>query len=314
MNELLTFKNERLFIGNNYNLPKFDAKLQFLFLEHAIDLFTPKQLLSEIKNKLKTETSLVYFNGKQLLSYFDKQNQNKFKKIYGDNYQLYILYCDPINEIDNFSWKNTNLIKQFFKQNKYCPAARFYDEKLSIIVLNANVISLIDNGNELEVQLDHELNHIFDRLSDKKYENINEKIQNECIAYFQKYDILTYDVNSIDFSIHMFNSSEFYEMLANLCNVISLYFNISNKYELYQKIMNMLTHEYIISNEFKQLIEPVQGAIVFGYICKKYSPERWNRVIKAVKTQLELTGITETLKICLNNLTENFKIFLGMYK
>ena len=173
MNELLTFKNERLFVGNNFKLTKFDEQLQFLFLEHAIDLFTPKQLLSEIKNKLKTETSLVYFNGKQLLSYFDKQNQKKFKKIYGDNYQLYILYCDPINEIDNFSWKNINTIKQFFEQNKYCPAARFYGEKLSIIVLNANVISLIDNGNELEVQLDHELNHIFDKLSEKKYEDIN---------------------------------------------------------------------------------------------------------------------------------------------
>lgn len=310
MNELLTFKNERLFVGNSYKLTKFDEQFQFLLLEHAIDLFTPKQLLSEIKNKLKTETSLVYFNGKQLLSYFDKQNQKKFKKNYGDNYQLYILYCNPINEIDNFSWKNSNSIKQFFKQNKYCPAARFYDEKLSIIVLNSNVISLIDNGNELEIQLDHELNHIFDKLSEKKYEDINEKIQNECIAYFQKYNILTYDVNSIDFSIHMFNSSEFYEMLANLCNVCSLYFNISNKYELYKKIMNMLTHEYIISNEFKQLTEPVQGAIVFGYICKKYSPERWNRVIKAVKTQLDLTGIADTLKISLNDLTEKFKKFL----
>ena len=50
MNELLTFKNERLFVGNSYKLTKFDEQLQFLLLEHAIDLFTPKQLLSEIKN------------------------------------------------------------------------------------------------------------------------------------------------------------------------------------------------------------------------------------------------------------------------
>jgi hypothetical protein len=106
----------------------------------------------------------------------------------------------------------------------------------------------------------------------------------------------------------MFNSTEFYEMLANLCNVISLYFPDKSNVDKYKEIMNMLTHEYIISDEFKELNEPVQGAIIFGYICKKYSPDRWNRAIKAIKTQLELNDVKNSLKILINKLKENLKI------
>lgn len=53
----------------------------------------------------------------------------------------------------------------------------------------------------------------------------------------------------------------------------------------------MLTDEFIQSNEFKTLKEPIQGSIIFAFICKKYSSERWNRTIKAVKSQLNLTRI-----------------------
>jgi hypothetical protein len=53
----------------------------------------------------------------------------------------------------------------------------------------------------------------------------------------------------------------------------------------------MLTDDYLKSDEFKNLEEPVQSAIIFAYICKKYSKDRWNRTIKAVKTQLDLTRI-----------------------
>ena len=82
---------------------------------------------------------------------------------------------------------------------------------------------------------------------------MNEKIQNEIYDYFQKFQILEYDIQNSDFSIHMFNSTEFYEMLANLCNVISLYFPNKSNVDKYKEIMDMLTHEYIISDEFKEL-------------------------------------------------------------
>ena len=299
MKQTIFFNDEdRIFIGNIYSLEKFEDIYKFLLLEHAVDLFTPKELLKDIKNKLRTETSLVYLTGKDILLYLDnKHDKKQFEKIYGKKYQLYVLYCNPINDIDKFTWNDKQSILNFFKQNPNCPAARFYDSKLSIIVLNSNIISLNDNGNELELQLDHELNHIFDKLSNKQYEDINSNIQHEIIKYFNEYNIVDYDVENADFSIHMFNSSEFYEMLANLCNVISLYFNEFNNIQLYQKLMNMLTHEYITSDEFKCLIELIQGAIIFAYICKKYSPDRWNRTIKAVKSQLQLTEVKSSLQL-----------------
>lgn len=117
-----------------------------------------------------------------------------------------------------------------------CPAVRFFRENLSIIVLNSKVIKLNDNGNELELQLDHELNHIFDKLSDKQFDNINEKVQLDIIKYFTEYKILSYDLNA-DFNIHMFNSSEFYEMLSNLCNVLTFYFPDYSEIQIYQKLM-----------------------------------------------------------------------------
>lgn len=309
MKQTIFFNDEeRIFIGNIHSLEKFENAYKFLLLEHAVDLFTPKELLQNIKNKLRTETSLVYLTSNDILQYLDdKYNKKQFEKIYGKKYQLYVLYCNPINDIHKFTWNEKQSISNFFKQNPNCPAARFYDNKLSIIVLNSKIISLNDNGNELELQLDHELNHIFDKLSNKQYKDINRIVQNKIIKYFKENNILDYDVENADFSIHMFNSSEFYEMLANLCNVISLYFNESDNIQLYQKLMNMLNHEYITSNEFKQLLEPIQGAIIFAYICKKYSPDRWNRTIKAVKSQLQLTDIKSSLKLFIAEIKTHIK-------
>ena len=126
---MLTFDDSnRLFVGNSFQLNKFDSTYDFLFLEHATDLFTPKQLLIDIRETLKTKSSLVYFSGSQLLKYLENNqtktffnkffNKNesvkKFKELYGTNYQLYVLYCDPINDIDKFSWQSKKQIQKYF--------------------------------------------------------------------------------------------------------------------------------------------------------------------------------------------------------
>lgn len=303
--------SDRIFIGNNFSLlPKFDLQFKFLLLQHAVDLFVPKQMLYDIKRKLREQTSLVYLSYDKILSYLNQEQKQKFKSVYSDNYSIYVLYCDPILDMDKFSWRYKKSIKDFFLRNVYCPASRFYSNDISIIVLNSRVISLDDNGNQLQLQLDHQLNHIFDKLSDRVYPDLNQKIRQECLRYFKQFKILSYDIQSDDFSIHMFNSSEFFQMLSNLCNVISLYFNQTNKIKIYQKLMNMLTHDYFLSEQFKKLEQPVQGALVFAFICKKYSPDRWNRTIKAVKAQLDLTGFANSLKIILNNLAKNVSNFL----
>jgi hypothetical protein len=316
---MLTFDDgERLFVGNTFCFNKFDDTYHFIFLEHATDLFTPKQLLSDIKNILKTESSLIHFNAKQLKKYLCNNQQKtflnlfkpdlvkRFEQIYGNDYELYILYCDPINEISRFSYVHRDKIKQYFSTNRYCPAARFFNDNYSIIVLNSNVVTL--DGNELELQLDHELNHLFDKLIDKKYPDLNVEIQQDILKYFSK---LNKEIDMNDFSMHMFSSIEFYEMLANLCNVVSLYFNETDNFKIFKKLMSMLNEEYLESVEFNQLDSQMQGAIIFAFICKKYSKARWNKVISSVKKQLELTGVKNSLNLCLNELQAYLKKFIN---
>lgn len=315
MKQTLFFKEcGRVYTGNTYSYSKFQDNYRFILLEHATDLFTPAELLKDIKNKLRTHTSLVYLTGEQILSYLDDCQRSKFEKYYGKKYQIYILYCNPLTEINNFTWRGSQSIYNFFKQNPNCPAARFYDNTISIIVLNSNIIPLTDNGKQLQLQLDHELNHIFDKLADRQYPDINHKVQQQIIKYFKDLDILQCEVQSDDFSIHMFNSSEFYEMLANLCNVISLYFQQSDNIKLFQKLINMLTDQYLKSDQFKQLREPIQGALIFAYICRKYSPDRWNRTIKAVKHQLQIDDFKHSIQLLIFNLKNNLKRIIKNFK
>ena len=105
LKQTLFFTDDRLFIGNVYVNQKFDKLYNFLLLEHAIDLFTPKTLLLNIKRKLREETSLVYLTGLDILTHLDKNTRKKFKKFYGETYQLYVLYCDPLKDIERFTWK-----------------------------------------------------------------------------------------------------------------------------------------------------------------------------------------------------------------
>lgn len=309
--ELFFDDSDRLFIGNSYSLTNFNSLYESIIFEHAKDLYTPKDLLEYIKNKLKYEQSLVYLSGDKLLNFLNKEEKEKFIEFYGNDYQLYILYCNPIIDMDKFSWKFKNQISNYFKTNKFKPAARFYDKKLSIIVLNSKIININDNENEIELQLDHELNHIFEKLYKEEIEDINKEAQNEIIDWFNKNSIISLEeLISDDFSIHMFNSSEFIEMTANLCNVLSLFLNEEDKINLIKKMNEMVSEKYLKSNEFKKLDEPIRGSIIFAFICKKYSPKRWNRVLKAIYEQLDLNNLKGKLKIFFLNIFQNIKNFL----
>ena len=45
----------------------------------------------------------------------------------------------------------------------------------------------------------------------------------------------------------------------------------------------------------------------FAYICKNYSKDRWKIVLAKVKEQLNLTGISGSIKIFISKLKENLK-------
>ena len=110
-----------------------------------------------------------------------------------------------------------------------------------------------------------------------------------------------------DYAEHMFGKSEFYEMTADLCNVLSLYFKEKDSAKLFRKLESMLTDSFINSKEFKKLEEPIRGSILFAYTCKRFSPRKWKIVLAKVKEQLNLTGISGSIKIFANKIKENLK-------
>lgn len=74
---------------------------------------------------------------------------------------------------------------------------------------------------------------------------------------------------------------------------------------------------FIINNDILNeeiLEEPIRGALIFAFICKKYDPERWNRVMKAVVVQLNLSKTNNSIKKFLNDLKYIFNKFLAKMK
>lgn len=312
------FDENHLYVHQSY-FNKFDNTLS-LILQHAKALYTPEKLLKDILNKLRSFNQFLCYDIDQIKKFGDYKSNANFttainSNLISKNYKIYVLYFDPINDIQNLNWDPKYQIYEKFSQNCFCPAYRFYNSNVSIIVLNKKVISLSDWLNA-ELQLDHQLNHLFSVLSgDEIPEDINEEVQKECIKWFQSNKLIyDYELLSNDFSIHMFSKYEFYSMTANICNVLSLYFCNKNNIELFNYFNNtILTQNYLKSNEFKKFNEPIRGAIIFAYICKKYSPERWRIVLSSIKKQLDIENLNN-LELYLKLSVEKIKNFFNIFK
>lgn len=296
-----------------------------IILEHATGLFTPKKLLQMLSDKLVLSNPVIVLNLEQIKKYCNDKSNKLFaeaitnKKLY-DNFHLYVLYLNPTKDLNKLQMTNdvkNFILKQFIK-NKNLPACNvYYAEKSTNMLMYAIVIInnvIIDNYDFKlkEVHLDHELNHIFERfLNDSIYlkDKSNDKeLINEVIKWF-KTNKIDYPIND-DFNTHMFSSVEFIEMLANVCNWLSLYQNESNKFKAYNNFLSMTKEDFIKSNKFKQLSEPIAGSIIFAFICKKFMPERWTIVIEKVKEQLSLTDEKHlTIKLYLNKISNFLKGF-----
>lgn len=316
--EYPTYFDENYLYSEEVYYSKFDRQLS-LVLEHAKALYTPEKLLRDILNRLKTENQFLCYNIEDIRKYSNEKTNKDFTRainsnLISANYKIYVLYFDPINDIDKLNWTPKYQIHDKFIETPLCPVYRFYNKKVSIIVLNNKIIKLSDWINA-EVQLDHELNHLFSILSEEEIPNdINEELQEECKLWFLKNNIcIPEEINSNDFSLHMFNKSEFYSMTANVCNILSLYFKDKTNIELFNYFNNViLTDKFLLSEEFSKFEEPIRGAIIFAFICKKYSPERWFIVLSSIKKQLDidkLNSIKYYIKIGMIKLKEFFNIF-----
>ena len=307
---------------------KFDS-IYNLIMEHATGLFTPKKLLSFILKNI-SNSSVLRFTLKDLLKFSDEKSNNLFieaiksNKI-SENFIMFILIIEPFKHIDKIKSNHRIFIESYFKNNPNVPAAMFNDfnstlnqgkpTEISILVINEAVIGRYDL-NKLELHIDHELNHFFekflnDKISSVAVENqLQEKVINWFIENNIKYNDFSNLVELNDFTIHMFDTSEFFEMCANVCNWLSLYKKDDDKLSIFNSFLKMTTDNFIKSEKFKKLEEPIAGAIVFAFICRKFIPKRWNIVQQLVKEQLCLDKTKHlSLKLFLNKITNFFKRF-----
>lgn len=305
-------KKQSLQFNFHQNHTKFNEKFN-LIMEHAIGLFTPGSLLFYIKNKIK-DTQFIKLNYDELCKHLSIESHKNFKNAVlklPKTYNLYILFFDPINEIKYLvECSEKHLIYNEFLKNKALPAARFAFTTKSIIVINSRVCK---DDKRFEQLLDHELNHVFKPFLNKNKNELDDLTTSKIDKFIESHfiDDLGISISSVDefkdYAEHMFGKSEFYEMTADLCNILSLYFNETNPIKLFQKFESMLTKDFINSDQFKSLEEPIKGSLIFAYTCKKFSPKRWKIVIKKVKEQLNLNNLSGSIKIFLNKLKENFK-------
>ncbi len=243
-------------------------------------MFTPGSLLYYIKQKLY-DKQFLEISYKELCEHLSINSHKNFKNAVKKlliNYKIYILYFDPVTELRYlYDCPEKKIIKQYFDVNLNVPAARFEFATKSIIVLNSTIIK---DEKRLEQSLDHELNHIFEHFLNDDKDNIenltSDKIQTDIERYFiDELGIKISNMNEFkDYAEHMFGKSEFYEMISDLCNILSLYFNEKDSIKLFRKLEFMLTDTFINSTEFKKLEEPVKGSILFAYTCKRFSPKK----------------------------------------
>lgn len=277
--------------------------LYHLIMEHAKDLYSPKSLLDDILNKLE-HTQIIEYTINDLKEFSNKMVNKKFNEAINSNqikntYKLYVMYFDPINEEFMLPFNDNHQIKNKFMINSKSRAESFFNNNIFIIIVNSNTVNRFDR-NLVELEIDHELNHLFGKYEDNQGDDISmdENIRNNGYSY---------DIKISDFSKHMFDEEEFISMISNVCNCLSLMFNEKDELMIFDKYMKILTTEFINSNEFLNLNEPIKGAILFSYICKKYVPNRWNFLFNKVKIQLNLTGIKGSFKIFLFKLKNLFK-------
>lgn len=288
-----------------------------LIMEHATGLFTPGSLLYHIKQHLH-DKQFLEISYKELCEHLSVNSHKNFKNAVEKlpiNYKIYILYFDPVNEIKYlYDCPEKQIIKQYFENNSDVPAARFEFITKSIIVINSRIVK---NDKRLEQSLDHELNHVFEPFLNDCKNEIEDLPSDKIQIYIERYfiDELGIKISNMnefkDYAEYMFGKSEFYEMTADLCNVLSLYFKEKDSVKLLRKLESMLTDSFINSEEFKKLEEPIRGSILFAYTCKRFSPNKWKIVLTKVKEQLNLTGISGSIKILANKIKEHLK---GLFK
>jgi hypothetical protein len=152
--------------------------------------------------------------------------------------------------------------------------------------------SKINGGREFEKELDHELNHYFekmnihfdltkyiDKIEDTSYKNIINTIEEFYHINFCKKTSFIRDLK-----YHLFNFNEFRSMSANVFHEILQY----NETHLRQLDFHIFLTDIKNCDYHKYTDINMQETILFCWLTKQLSENRWN---------LLLTGIKDAIKI-----------------
>jgi hypothetical protein len=288
--------------------------LNILTEETSPTTFTPIELLDDIRKKCFFSTGeYIVYSANELLSFCDDINKPLFSKLvkrlkHKGDYSLIVVYfkdiahiheifstvgyLNPFQAFKQFSMEKveTQLINFFKQSNKAGANFNSIDvcpELGCVIALNG---SLIKTNRDFEKQLDHELNHYFEKLQLKfnKINSIqtatpNEKVLNE-ISKFYGIDVSKKSSFLTDLKYHLFDESEFRSMSANV------FHDILNYNETHLKQLNF--HEFMTDvnncNYGKYSDISLQESILFAWICKQLSENRFSIIVEGILAAIKI--------------------------
>lgn len=304
------------FPGRNiiFGQDKFMETYKRLIYEWAKELNTPNELLENIKRKMVNYTDQY--------SWIIEYDYNHLFKLITSKYRWFKIWKHILNQnikIRFFYYKDTfdplltyytNDTVQSMKELKDIKAACLYSnnnlQRGCMIYLNGNMININDN-NELEFNLDHELNHYFTEIKNIiKPDNINDITNID-----QRLEIVAeragFHTKTQDFLKHIYSKNQFISMCSEVCN----YLNIEplSKDQIYYKWLDQSTAKFIMSKSFSQISINYQNIILFSYACRVLSKQRWKKLKDYVYKQLDQPK-KNIFKDSLNSLRDLFiKIF-----
>lgn len=293
--------------------------LNILKEEKSPTTFTPESLLNDIRDRcFYSFGDFIFYTVEDLKQFADNDNKELFN-IFVNNltdkndFGMLIIYFTSLNKLDdvlnlhgyfephsssrkcpkNFKMKIVyNQIKNYFQRTKktagnfnsidICP------ELGCVIAINGGKIS---SYRDFEKELDHEINHYFEKMNihyDLK-ENVDNivDVKNKIILYkleeFYHINFSEKESYIDDLKYHLFNYDEFRSMSANVFHEILKY----NEQHLKQLEFNTFIKD-IENLNYINYSEQLQEIMLFCWVSKQISSSRWNILIKGIKEAISI--------------------------
>lgn len=217
-------------------------------------------------------------------------------------------------------------IINYFLQNKNCKGCTFSNFPIIkndpiIIVLNEN---LINSQQIFQIVLNHQLEHYFDEHCNENQQNLQQKFNNssnlsdDVIKFInntqynklfelcKKIGYLKTKFQLFDLIQHMFLNNEFYPMCSDLSNSFMYYFqqkqfkNFSIK-DRVNFILSKCNQQFLLSENFKNLPSYICDSLLFLYICKNISQQKFNICLETLTAQFKENVKNQNIFIYLKN-------------